>query len=376
MVQGLPGGFKARGSVDYFSDVTVQQQYQMDLYNATLRTRNYQGNVSGSLGRGNSISGTYGINEIFYGDVDSQTIGGRPRIQYNRALTKLGPLPLYFTADGEYASIVRYDSSGDVKINDQSLTRYDISPSLQFPLTKWPFLSVRSSITWQNTYWTESLGTSQRQVDEPLFRQYFDMRASVTGPILTKVWNTPDNGYAERFKHVVEPEFVVQRTTQFDDYDRIVKIDGGDYTYRRHDAGDLRRDEPLPGAPAGRRGRGAGAARPRVPQRRGCSSRTTRTRAPAPSTAPTPAASTASRRAISRRSRCRCGPTPTNAVGASLRLEYNAGGRRVRDHPGQRHRQRSATGCRRPAAGASASTCRSSTRCSGRRTTSSARAPT
>jgi LPS-assembly protein len=40
VVQSLPGGFKARGSVDYFSDVTVQQQYQMDLYNATLRTRN------------------------------------------------------------------------------------------------------------------------------------------------------------------------------------------------------------------------------------------------------------------------------------------------------------------------------------------------
>ena len=72
--------------------------------------------------------------------------------------------------------------------------------------------------------------TSNRQVEEPLFRQFYDMRASATGPILTKVWQTPKNGYAERFKHVVEPEFVIQRTTQFDDYDRIVKIDGGDYT--------------------------------------------------------------------------------------------------------------------------------------------------
>jgi lipopolysaccharide assembly outer membrane protein LptD (OstA) len=231
VVQALPGGFRARGNVDYFSDVTVQQQYQMDLYNATLRTRNYQGNVSGSLGRGNSISATYGINEIFYGDVDSQTIGGRPRIQYNRALTKLGTLPLYFAAAGEYANIVRYDSSGDVKINDQGLTRVDLSPSLQFPLTKWPFLSVRSSITWRNTYWTESLGTNNRQVDESLFRQYYDMRASITGPILTRVWNTPDTGYAERFKHVVEPEFVIQRTTKFDDYDQIVKIDPADYTF-------------------------------------------------------------------------------------------------------------------------------------------------
>ncbi len=57
------------------------------------------------------------------------------------------------------------------------------------------------------------------------------MRTSLTGPILTKVWNTPESGYAERFKHVVEPEFVIQRTTTFDDYDSIVKIEGGDYTY-------------------------------------------------------------------------------------------------------------------------------------------------
>ena len=113
VIQALPKGFRARGSIDYFSDVTVQQQYQMDLYNATLRTRSYQGNVSGALGRGNSISATYGINEVFYGDTDSQTIGGRPRIQFNRALTKLGPLPLYFAGVGEYVQLARIDKYGE-----------------------------------------------------------------------------------------------------------------------------------------------------------------------------------------------------------------------------------------------------------------------
>ena len=230
LVQALFGDFRARGSIDYFSDVTAQQQYQMDLYNSSLRTRNYQGNISGSLGKGNSISGTYGINEIFYGDTDSQTIGGRPRIQYTRALTKLGPLPLYATAGAEYVNLVRFNSANGTKFGDQSLTRINASPTLQFPLTRWPFMSVRSSITWHNTWWNESLVSGQGQVNEPVFRQYFDMRASATGPILTKVWNTPNAGYAERFKHVVEPEFIIQRTTMFEDYDNIVKIEGGDYT--------------------------------------------------------------------------------------------------------------------------------------------------
>jgi LPS-assembly protein len=232
VIQALPKGFRARGSVDYFSDVTVQQQYQMDLYNASLRTRSYQGNVSGSLGAGNSISGSYGINEVFYGDTDSQTIGGEPRIQYTRALTKLGPLPVYFNNTAEYVRLTRVDKYGDPQQeNDQSLTRMDVSPALQFPFTRWPFFSVRSSITWRNTYWTESVVPGQGQVEEPIHRQFFDMRASFTGPVLTKIWQTPENGYAERFKHVIEPEVVVQRTTAFEEYDQIVKIEGSDYTY-------------------------------------------------------------------------------------------------------------------------------------------------
>ncbi len=230
-VQALPGGFRARGTVDYFSDVTVQQQYQMDLYNASLRTRSYQGQVAGGLGRGNSLSVSYGISEIFYGETDSQTIGGRPRIQFTRAQTKLGLLPVYFSANGEYVQLARIDKYGSGRQFDQSLTRYDVSPTLLFPLTNVPFLSLRSSITWRNTYWSESLDARGGQVDEPVSRQYYDMRASFTGPILTRVWNTPENGYAERFKHVVEPEFIVQRTTDFEERDRIVKIEGADYTY-------------------------------------------------------------------------------------------------------------------------------------------------
>ncbi len=58
-----------------------------------------------------------------------------------------------------------------------------------------------------------------------------DVRTSLTGPTFSRVWNTPDNGYAERFKHVVEPTLTIQRTTAFDDYDKVVKIESGDMLY-------------------------------------------------------------------------------------------------------------------------------------------------
>ena len=124
---------------------------------ATTPIRSYQGNVSGSLGRGNAVSATYGVNEIFTGVDDSLTIGSRPRVQFTRALTRLGRLPLYVAATSEYAGLARFDTVDGVRSNDQSLSRVDATPSLQFPWTKWPFLSVRSSIAWHHTYWTESL---------------------------------------------------------------------------------------------------------------------------------------------------------------------------------------------------------------------------
>jgi hypothetical protein len=46
--------------------------------------------------------------------------------------------------------------------------------------------------------------------------------------VLNRVWNTPGNGYAERFKHTVEPFLNVQRTSSIDNFSKIVQIDGTD----------------------------------------------------------------------------------------------------------------------------------------------------
>ena len=46
--------------------------------------------------------------------------------------------------------------------------------------------------------------------------------------MFTRVWNTPDNGYAEKFKHSVEPYLTVSRTTAIDNFDNIVQLEGID----------------------------------------------------------------------------------------------------------------------------------------------------
>ncbi|MBP1607449.1 MAG: lptD, partial [Acidobacteria bacterium] len=80
------------------------------------------------------------------------------------------------------------------------------------------------------TYYTKSQDELGRVIDDSLFRDYFDLRADVVGPVLTRIWDTPDNGYAEKYKHLIEPNFSIQRVSLIDVYDRIVKLESDDYT--------------------------------------------------------------------------------------------------------------------------------------------------
>jgi hypothetical protein len=97
------------------------------------------------------------------------------------------------------------------------------------PFTRWPFLTINSSVSWRGTYWTESLNAVGEQVEESLGRRYFDFQSRITGPVFNKIFNTPGGGFAEKYKHVIEPTLTIQRTSAIDIFDRIVQLESGDY---------------------------------------------------------------------------------------------------------------------------------------------------
>jgi len=100
---------------------------------------------------------------------------------------------------------------------------------LRVPFTRWPFLTLNSSVGWRGTYWTESLDAAGRQIEESIGRQYFDFQTRITGPVFNRIFNTPGGGFAEKYKHVVEPTLTIQRTTAIDQFDRIVQLESADY---------------------------------------------------------------------------------------------------------------------------------------------------
>ena len=215
-------------NVDYFTDVTIQQAYQQDLYNATRQTRSYGGNLSGAWGR-DAVSATFQPDDMFSGNILARTSGARPRLSYRRSPTQIAGLPIYFATSTEFAALTRAEGVGTDREVEYSLSRYDLTPSIQFPFTKLPFLSVRSSLEWHNTYYTDRYDEDRKPTGDPLYRRYVVMQSRIVGPIFSKVFNGGGlDGH--RYKHLIEPEVTISRTTNFDN-DEIIKLENNDFVY-------------------------------------------------------------------------------------------------------------------------------------------------
>jgi LPS-assembly protein len=229
MTQNLGGGFRARANANYFSNAGTEQLYQQDVYRATQSTRSFGGNISGNW-REFVLSGT--MDRIDYLNTTGQTTtvtttGGLPRINFSRGERPIGKAPLYFGLNSEYVTILRRTSLNDVTSDDTGLTRFEVNPTLRVPFTRVPFFTVNTSVGWRGTYWSESK-LNAVQVPESIKRQYFDFSARFTGPVFVRIFSPPQEN-ARKFKHVIEPNFTINRVTPFDVYERIVQLESTDF---------------------------------------------------------------------------------------------------------------------------------------------------
>jgi LPS-assembly protein len=226
--QFLPHGFRARGRVDYFSSIVTMQTLNTDIYNASRNQRTYGGNIVGFT-KGFAVNGTFDHSEYFYNDSSATTAvyGTWPRVNMARNERPLFGPDLYYSIGGEYVQLLRVNKSL-ISEADSSLSRFDLSPQIRYPFRKWSWFTANSTVSWRDTYYTRSLDATGSIVDEGLNRSFFEFRSQLLGPVFTRIFNTPNNGYADRFKHTIEPYLNLSRTTPIDNYFQIVKLDGID----------------------------------------------------------------------------------------------------------------------------------------------------
>jgi len=225
--QPLGGSWTARGNVDYFSDIEVQQTYHTNIYDASRSQRSVNAGLSGTLAQ-LTVNANYRRSEYFSGRSNTTVVGGAPQIQITRGEQPLFGLPLYFGVTGEYAKLQReyHRTSG---VTDSNLSRLDVTPTLRFPFTKLRWLTVNTSLAFRETWWSRSrVADTNDFVDDGISRRYAQLSARLVGPVLNRVFDTPGFGYAERLKHTVEPYVDIRRVTRVDNFDEIIQNDGTD----------------------------------------------------------------------------------------------------------------------------------------------------
>ena len=197
----------------------MQQTYSHDFTQATNSNRTIDGGVSGSW-RNLSVNTLFNRTETFYNE-DQSTVSGRaPGFTAALSGVRLGPLPIFATVNAEAARVLYIENFGAESF-DSGLGKVDFAPSIRAPLSTLPFLQVNATAAYRTTYFSESLAEDLKtQVEVPITRRYGDLRVEVVGPVVSRVFN-PQNAIADRMKHVVEPNFSVQRRSEIENQDRI-----------------------------------------------------------------------------------------------------------------------------------------------------------
>ena len=234
--QLFPGHIMTRARVDYFSSLAQQQSFNMNYNIAYSQQRSVGANAVGAW-RTYTLNATVNHTDSFSSQTASATYGSWPQISFSRNERLIPGTPLYFSVGTEYAGLLRSakDTSDPTTGYNQDVNRFDFSPQIRFPFKKWQWFTVNSTFAWRDTYYTRSLAidpltgsTAASAIDQPLNRKFFTLQSQIVGPVFNKIWDTPDNGYAEKFKHTIEPTLTVSQTSGIDKFNNIIKIDGTD----------------------------------------------------------------------------------------------------------------------------------------------------
>ena len=170
-------------------------------------------------------------------------LGAEPPVHAQRAAA-VRHAAVLLGQHGQYDDLLRdakVEGSPDVNTGQ---SRLDFYPQIRFPFKKWQWFTVNSSLIVARHLLHAELrdrpddgqagGRSGHQTraviaDSGVNRRFFTMQAQMVGPVFTRIWDTPNNRYAEKFKHTIEPFLNIQRTSSIDNANEIVQLDGIDY---------------------------------------------------------------------------------------------------------------------------------------------------
>jgi LPS-assembly protein len=219
--QSIGTAIRLHQRIDYTTSIRTQQLYQQSLYQASNATRTVEGGMTGTWGA-LTANALFQRTETVTGEDTSQLYGSTPRLTASLAPRRVFGLPVYASINNEFSHLpYRQINKGRVT-DDRSLSRVDVQPTARAALSRLTFLTLNTSAAYRTTYYSRSADNRGQVITEPMVRQYLALRSDVVGPVFAKIWDTPENRYSERMKHLIEPTFALEYIPAIDNASRVL----------------------------------------------------------------------------------------------------------------------------------------------------------
>jgi LPS-assembly protein len=230
--QRLGRRYQLFGQVNYVSDIATQQLYQENLYDFSKRDRRLNAALQGNY-RFGRLQALFDQHDIYQTDQNGTRIERSGRLpQFNLFVYprnfSIGGTRVYWGGKAEVIGFERQFNLDD-PLTNRNLFRLHVEPNVSATLTTTPYLSVQTQAFWRLTQWSDSQDPLTAQLTgTAISRSLFEFRTDARGPKLVRTFLTPKNGFAESFKHEIEPYVSYSWLSPFDDRNRIFKNDGID----------------------------------------------------------------------------------------------------------------------------------------------------
>jgi hypothetical protein len=213
------------GRMSYTSDQLTQQLYNQNLYDLSNRERYGAVSLAGHRGRYTFMM-QGDLRDRYRGDTFEQRQGLVPAVSFTVGEQSIGRSPVYFGITNEAVSFIRKGDFGSPDA-DRTLFRVDTMPTIRAPLSRLSFLTLTTAASLRLTYWNKSMydPTELRPVGGALTRHLVELRTDLVGPMFEKVWKPKSPGYAESWKHLIQPRLGLSWLSAFDRRDEVVQID-------------------------------------------------------------------------------------------------------------------------------------------------------
>jgi len=230
--QALPHKFKATLSTNLYSSLGTRQTLQDSIDYSSTRTKRAALGLQGPIGTA-YLRVNADANDIFFYDPSTKTESLQrrrhlPSVTLSQSPKKIKKTGLAFSYDISAESLAQGNAPNELTpiVLDQ-YTRFDAAPQLTRSFSV-PFLQVTPKTLVRFTRYSTSYDENNELKGPPLSRRFFEGSIEGRGPKLFRIFRLPGDFYSEKFKHVLEPEFLYTFRSKVENFNSIPSFDFND----------------------------------------------------------------------------------------------------------------------------------------------------